>query len=144
MAQGWGLHLLYGVSRCPSAPGPATRAGVYSITFDEALKHLHRCTVPIMERLGVPGHVEVVVGAVLGQVRQVGQSSYHGMRHMGPAERRDLLARGWGVGNHSWSHGAVTAETAEAGGGQARVVLEEANPGPGDGRPPAPRGATPT
>jgi Polysaccharide deacetylase len=62
----------------------------------------------------------------MGQVRRVGQSSYNGMRHMGPAELRDLLARGWGVGNHSWSHGAVTAETADLEVGQARVALEEA------------------
>ena len=124
MAQGRGLHLLT-ASPPEVCPWPGDRRWVYSITFDEALSDLHRCTVPIMERLGVPGHVEAVVGQ-LGQVRQVGQSSYNGMRHMGPAELRDLLARGWGVGNHSWSHGAVTAETAELEVGQARVVLEEA------------------
>ena len=62
----------------------------------------------------------------MGQVRRVGQSSYNGMRHMGPAELRDLLGRGWGIGNHSWSHGAVTAETAELEVGQARAVLEVA------------------
>ena len=39
---------------------PATGAGSDPITFDEALSDLHRCTVPIMERLGVPGHVEAV------------------------------------------------------------------------------------
>jgi peptidoglycan/xylan/chitin deacetylase (PgdA/CDA1 family) len=105
-------------------PWPGDRAWVYSITFDEALADLHRFVVPILERHGVPGHVEVVVGQI-GEVRHVGQSSYNGMRQMGREELRDLLARGWGVGNHSWSHGAVTAETADLEVGRAKAVLEE-------------------
>lgn len=97
----------------------------YSITFDEALSDLHRFAVPILEAYGVPGHVEVVVGQ-LGQVRNVGTSSFNGMRHMGAEELRDLLARGWGVGNHSWSHSMVNAETADLELGRAKEALEEA------------------
>jgi peptidoglycan/xylan/chitin deacetylase (PgdA/CDA1 family) len=76
---------------------------VYSITFDEALSELHLFTIPILEKYGVPGHVEVVVGQ-MGQERHLLQSSYNGMHHMGVPELRDLLKRGWGVGTHSWSH----------------------------------------
>ena len=36
------------------------------------------------------------------------------------------MARGWGVGNHSWSHKAVNAETAALELRQAREVLEAA------------------
>lgn len=98
---------------------------VYSITFDEALSDLHRFTVPILEAYGVPGHVEVVVGQ-MGEVRRVGNSSFNGFKHMGATELCELVARGWGAGNHSWSHAAVNAETAEVELGRAKAVLEAA------------------
>jgi peptidoglycan/xylan/chitin deacetylase (PgdA/CDA1 family) len=79
---------------------------VYSITYDEALADLSRFVVPAHEEFGFPGHVEVVAGQI-GEVRKVGRSSYNGFRHMKAAELRDLVARGWGVGNHSWSHERV-------------------------------------
>lgn len=75
----------------------------YSITYDEALSDLHKFAVPIHEELNLPGHVEVVVGQ-MGEVRNIGSSSFNGFKHMGADELKDLLARGWGVGNHSWSH----------------------------------------
>jgi dTDP-4-amino-4,6-dideoxygalactose transaminase/peptidoglycan/xylan/chitin deacetylase (PgdA/CDA1 family) len=102
---------------------------VYSITFDEALADLHRCAVPILQTAGVPGHVEVVVGQ-MGQVRAIGDSSYNGRRHMNADELRALLAMGWGVGNHSWSHGEVNAQTAALELERAKVVLETAIGGP--------------
>jgi peptidoglycan/xylan/chitin deacetylase (PgdA/CDA1 family) len=110
------------VSVCPWWGG---RRWAYSITFDEALSDLHRFAVPILEAYGVPGHVEVVVGQ-MGEVRRVGTSSFNGLKHMGADELRDLIGRGWGVGNHSWSHGSVTAETAEVELGRAKDVLEAA------------------
>lgn len=101
------------------------RRWVYSITFDEALSDLHRFAVPILAQFGVPGHVEVVVGQ-MGEVRRIGASSFNGFKHMDAAELRDLLARGWGVGNHSWSHTLVDAETAPLELGRAKEVLEAA------------------
>ncbi len=98
---------------------------VYSITYDEALADLHRFAVPLHEEYGIPGHVEVVVGQ-LGEVRRIGQSSYNGYRHMNGGELRDLLARGWGVGNHSWSHETIDADMLDRELRQAREVLEEA------------------
>ncbi len=98
---------------------------VYSITFDEALVELHRFAVPILEKHGVPGHVEAVVGH-LGIERQIGASSYNGFHHMSGPQMRELLERGWGVGNHSWSHMEVNANTADIELGQAKRVLEEA------------------
>lgn len=98
---------------------------VYSITFDEALADLHRFAIPILQATGVPGHVEVVVGQ-LGQVRAIENSSYNGFRHMNATELRALLAMGWGVANHSWSHGLVNAATVPLELGRAKAVLEEA------------------
>jgi peptidoglycan/xylan/chitin deacetylase (PgdA/CDA1 family) len=98
---------------------------VYSITFDEALSDLHRFAIPILQEYGVPGHVEVVVGQ-MGQVRNLGGSSFDGFKHMGPSELRELVSWGWGVGNHSWSHKVVNAETAAQELGEARRVLEDA------------------
>jgi perosamine synthetase len=101
------------------------RRWVYSITFDEALADLHRCAVPLLQAAGVPGHVEVVVGQI-GQVRAVGESSFNGMRHMHAGELRALRALGWGVGNHSWSHGVVNAASAPRELAHAKAVLEQA------------------
>jgi len=98
---------------------------VYSITYDEALADLHRFAIPMHEEYGIPGHVEVVVGQ-LGEVRNIGQSSFNGYRHMNADELRDLLDRGWGVGNHSWSHEVITPEMVDKEIGHAKQVLEEA------------------
>jgi len=98
---------------------------IYSITYDEALEELHRFAVPYHEEFGIPGHVEAVAGHI-GKTRRIGQSSYNGFHHMGPADLRDLLARGWGVGNHSWSHEIVTPENVERELGEAKKVLEDA------------------
>jgi peptidoglycan/xylan/chitin deacetylase (PgdA/CDA1 family) len=102
---------------------------VYSITYDEALEELHRFVVPHHEALGIPGHVEAVAGH-LGVVRQIGQSSYNGYHHMGPSGLRDLIARGWGVGNHTWSHEVVQPHMVDREIGEAKAVLEEACAGP--------------
>jgi len=96
----------------------------YTVTFDEALVELHEYTIPVHEELGVPGHVEVVVGHI-GKVRQIGNSSYNGYRHMNAAELRQLIDMGWGVGNHSWSHGDVAANL-DLEVRRAKAVLEEA------------------
>ncbi|MDO8586064.1 MAG: polysaccharide deacetylase family protein [Armatimonadota bacterium] len=79
---------------------------VYSITYDEALSELHRFVIPVHLELGIPGHLEAVAGHI-GKVRALGESSYNGLHHMGPAEMREMIAIGWGVGCHSWSHGMV-------------------------------------
>ena len=98
---------------------------VYSITYDEALADLHRFAVPMHEEYDIPGHVEVVVGQ-MGEIRNIGSSSFNGYRHMNADELRDLLARGWGVGNHSWSHEVITPEMVDIEIGHAKQVLEEA------------------
>ena len=76
---------------------------VYSATYDEALSELYRFVIPVHDELGIPGHVEVVSGHI-GKIRNLGESSYNGMKHMDVYELRDVMSRGWGVGCHSWSH----------------------------------------
>ena len=98
---------------------------VYSITYDEALADLHRFAVPMHEEYGIPGHVELLVGQ-MGEIRQAGSSSYNGFRHMNAGELKDLIARGWGVGNHSWTHTVITPETVDLELRHAKEVLEEA------------------
>lgn len=110
------------LSICPWKYG---KQWVYSITYDEALAELHRFAIPMHEEYGIPGHVEVVVGQ-MGDIRQIGQSSYNGFRHMNAEELKELLSRGWGVGNHSWSHVAITPETVDLELRKAKTVLEEA------------------
>ncbi len=110
------------LSICPWKYG---KRWVYSITYDEALADLHRFAVPMHEEYAIPGHVEVVVGQ-MGEIRNIGNSSFNGYRHMNGTELRDLLDRGWGVGNHSWSHEVITPEMVDREIGQAKEVLEEA------------------
>ncbi len=104
---------------------------VYSITYDEALADLHRFAVPIHETFGVPGHVEAVASQ-LGEIRNLGSSSYNGYRHMGGGELRDLVDRGWGVGNHSWSHLLIQPDMVERELKEAKDVIEQAIDGPVD------------
>ena len=92
------------------------------------LDHLRRGTAPAArvrdpyhEEFGIPGHVEAVAGHI-GVVRQLGSVE---LQRVPPhtAEMRDLVARGWGVGNHSWSHEVITPATVEreAGPGEGSV-----------------------
>lgn len=79
---------------------------VYSITYDEALSELERFVIPVHEELGIPGHLEVVAGHI-GRIRDLGQSSFNGLRHMDARELRRMKDMGWGIGNHSYSHERV-------------------------------------
>ena len=113
---------------CPWKHG---KRWVYSITYDEALIELHRFAIPIHEEFGIPGHLEAVVQQ-LGEVRAIGNSSFNGFRHMNGSELRERVDRGWGVGNHSWSHQVITPDLVEQEIGHAKVVLEDAIGGPVD------------
>jgi hypothetical protein len=104
---------------------------VYSITYDEALIELHKFAVPIHEEYKIPGHIEAVVGHI-GAIRQIGASSFNGFRHMNGEEMQDMIARGWGVGNHSWSHEVIKPDMVEQEIRKAKEVLEEAIDGPVD------------
>ena len=98
---------------------------VYSITYDEALADLHRFTIPHHEDLGIPGHLEVVVGQI-GQIRNIGTSTFNGFRHMNADELKEMMARGWGVGSHAWTHHRIKPEMVDQEIRVARDVLEEA------------------
>jgi hypothetical protein len=75
----------------------------YSMTYDEGTVDTLANALPVHERFGFPGHVDVVAGQ-LGRPRDAFLSSLNGYVHMGADELKVLLSRGWGVGNHSWSH----------------------------------------
>lgn len=75
----------------------------YSITYDEGTVDALANAMPVHEKYGIPGHVNVVVGQ-LGQKRNAFCSSLNAYYHMGVDELKIFLSRGWGIGNHSWSH----------------------------------------
>lgn len=75
----------------------------YSMTYDEGTVDCLANALPVHEQFGFPGHVDVVAGQ-LGRQRQGWGSSLNEYVHMGADELRFLLGKGWGVGNHSWSH----------------------------------------
>lgn len=96
----------------------------YTVTYDEALEELFDYTVPLHKELGIPGHVEVLVGS-MGKIRQLGDSSYDGWHQMGAKSLVRLIDMGWGVGSHSWSHGVVEKDL-ELELNKAKQVLENA------------------
>lgn len=75
----------------------------YSMTYDEGTVDALSNALPVHEQFGFPGHVDVVAGQ-LGRQRRAYGSSLNEYVHMSAEELRFLLDRGWGVGNHSWSH----------------------------------------
>ena len=75
----------------------------YSMTYDEGTVDTLANALPVHEQFGFPGHVDVVAGQ-LGQKREAFASSLNDYVHMSADELKFLLGRGWGVGNHSWSH----------------------------------------
>ena len=75
----------------------------HSMTYDEGTVDTLANALPVHERFGFPGHVDVVAGQ-LGEKRRALGSSLNDYMHMSADELRFLLGKGWGVGNHSWSH----------------------------------------
>ena len=75
----------------------------YSMTYDEGTVDALANALPIHQQFGFPGHVDVVAGQ-LGRRRDAWGSSLNDYMHMSVEEIRFLIDRGWGVGNHSWSH----------------------------------------
>lgn len=75
----------------------------YSMTYDEGTVDTLANALPVHEQFGFPGHVDVVAGQ-LGRQRHAYASSLNEYVHMSADELTFLIERGWGVGNHSWSH----------------------------------------
>ena len=75
----------------------------YSLTYDEGTIEVLANALPIHEQFNFPGHLDVVVGQ-LGEQRHAYGSTLNGYFHMNPERLKFLISKGWGVGNHSWSH----------------------------------------
>lgn len=75
----------------------------YSMTYDEGTVDCLANALPVHEKFGFPGHADVVAGQ-LGRKREGYGSTLNDFVHMSEAELRFLIGKGWGVGNHSWSH----------------------------------------
>ncbi len=75
----------------------------FSMTYDEGTVDCLANALPIHEKYNIPGHVDVVSGQ-LGKKRNCFLSSLNGYIHMSADELKFLINKGWGVGNHSFSH----------------------------------------
>jgi hypothetical protein len=73
------------------------------MTYDEGFVEILSNALPIHEKYGFPGHCDVVSGQ-LGQQRKAWLSSMNTFHHMGKDELISLIDKGWGIGNHSYSH----------------------------------------
>jgi peptidoglycan/xylan/chitin deacetylase (PgdA/CDA1 family) len=79
------------------------RLFAYSMTYDEGFVEIMANALPIHEKYGFPGHVDVVAGQ-LGRQRNCYLSTMNGYTHMSSQELKILIDRGWSVGNHSYTH----------------------------------------
>lgn len=75
----------------------------YSMTYDEGTVDALASALPVHEQFGFPGHLDVVAGQI-GQVRNCFGSSLNGYVHLSADELKYMVGKGWGIGNHSWSH----------------------------------------
>ena len=75
----------------------------YSMTYDEGTVDALANALPVHQKYGIPGHLDVVPGQI-GRRRSAWRSSLNDYMHMSADELKFLIERGWGVGNHSWSH----------------------------------------
>ena len=73
------------------------------MTYDEGTVDTMEHALPVHEQFGFPGHVDVLAGQ-LGEKRHALARSLNNHVHMSADELKILLRKGWGVGNHSWSH----------------------------------------
>jgi peptidoglycan/xylan/chitin deacetylase (PgdA/CDA1 family) len=75
----------------------------YSITYDEGFIEVLANAFPIHEKFNIPGHINVVVGQI-GEKRHAYGSTLNNFFHMSLKNLEYLVSKGWGIGNHSWSH----------------------------------------
>jgi peptidoglycan/xylan/chitin deacetylase (PgdA/CDA1 family) len=75
----------------------------YSMTYDEGTVDALSNAFPVHEEFKIPGHIDIVTGQI-GKKRECFGSTLNGYMHMSVQELKFLIANGWGVGNHSWSH----------------------------------------
>jgi peptidoglycan/xylan/chitin deacetylase (PgdA/CDA1 family) len=112
------------------------RGRVLLVTFDDAMRSVHRLALPVLERLGVvatvyaPTHY-ILEGEPMGwlEVRGHLATEHAGeLDPMTPDELREVARRGWEVGSHTCTHpwltrlGDVTLATELT---QSKAELEE-------------------
>jgi peptidoglycan/xylan/chitin deacetylase (PgdA/CDA1 family) len=93
-----------------SRPPPGERLLV--ITFDDALRSVHRLALPVLESLGAVATVYAPTRPILGGApmawpevaTHLETEHARELEGMTPDELRDVAARGWEVGSHTCTH----------------------------------------
>jgi peptidoglycan/xylan/chitin deacetylase (PgdA/CDA1 family) len=98
------------------ALGPQPKGRVLVVTFDDAMRSVHRLALPVLERLGVVATVYVPTRYIL-EGAPMSWPEVHGhlatedaseLDPMTPDQLREVAGRGWEVGSHTRTHPWLT------------------------------------
>ena len=94
------------------ALGPQPKDRLLVVSFDDAMRSVHRLALPVLERLGVPATVYAPTHYILSGTPMAWPevSAHLATEHaseldpMTPDELREVARRGWEVGSHTRTH----------------------------------------
>ncbi len=90
------------------APFRGNKAAAVSYTFDDGLRNQYLLAAPILERLNIPATFLIIAGEVEDTKQQAEAKKAGAWGGITWDEVRSLAAKGFEIGNHSYSHPNLT------------------------------------
>jgi peptidoglycan/xylan/chitin deacetylase (PgdA/CDA1 family) len=108
----WFMSKGYRPATVLEASSPPPGARLLAITFDDALRSVHRLALPVLESLGAVATVYAPTRPILDGTpmawpevaMHLDTKHAHELEGMTPDELREVAARGWEVGSHTCTH----------------------------------------
>ena len=89
------------------------KAGAVSYTFDDGLRNQYLIAVPIMEKLQMPGTFFIIHGQVSATLQEAEAKEPGAWGGVTWEEIRTLVAKGFEIGNHGYSHKNLVTQVKE-------------------------------
>lgn len=89
------------------------KAGAVSYTFDDGLRNQYLIAVPIMEKLQMPGTFFIIPGQVSATLQEAEAKEPGAWGGVTWEEIRTLVAKGFEIGNHGYSHKNLVTQVKE-------------------------------
>lgn len=89
------------------------KAGAVSYTFDDGLRNQYLIAVPIMEKLQIPGTFFIIPGQVSATLQEAEAKEPGAWGGVTWEEIRTLVAKGFEIGNHGYSHKNLVTQVKE-------------------------------
>lgn len=89
------------------------KAGAVSYTFDDGLRNQYLIAVPIMEKLQIPGTFFIIPGQVSATLQEAEAKESGAWGGVTWEEIRTLVAKGFEIGNHGYSHKNLVTQVKE-------------------------------